>query len=521
MPYKNVVTRLFPNERKIMPFRKSFSTFLFFFTALLSAAQSLEPVTRFFPSKGKYDFYDDSFMSGFLQSATLPQGGNARHDGFLQMPFTGDPLLVYVGEKDSTQFMAYASAYEMPASAASGDTLRVRLTRYGVQAALVSRPAYVEHTYTFPDTTAAKGFLIDIDHAMSGAGNEDMDVVFVDKQNIRAYKRSRSEAAGSPQLYYFAHFSAPFKTWNVRRERVTLENGQKEARCKVAFTFDLQPGEQLIVQSAVSAISTDEAFSQLPTKLATRHFDDTRRPAPVNRDAQLLAQARREEKANAASRGNAPAKRKNTSSKKKFSSSEKKNSSAQTSKTERSVAASTSDALFEVKTRDARLKTAFYSALSQLRERRELKKTATAADFLQKIAPLYAVPSATAADEVSLSDSLLARYAENVFKGEGTTQGFENCADPKTTAAAWYVFTSLGLRPAASGDAYELAAPAFNVASLQMQAGRRLVIYVRRADKNRRRVASATLSGTALEKPYTLSHDQLLHGGMLEVKMTE
>lgn len=279
------------NLLKNMHFRKVLSVFFLLLTALPSVGQSLEPVTRFFPPKGEYDFYDGCFMSGFLQAATPQRNSEKKHDGFLQMPFTGEPLLVYVGEKDSTQFTAYASGYKMQGQPLSCDTCRVTLTRYGVRACLVSHPAYVEQTYLFPDTTASKGFLIDIDHALSGMGDEDMDIVFVDKQNIHAYKRSLAGTADSPQLYYFAHFSVPFDTWNIRRERVTLENGQKEARCKVAFTFNLSPGEPLIVHSSVSAKSTDEAFSQIPSQPSIRHFDDTRHSAPATPDTRLLVQS--------------------------------------------------------------------------------------------------------------------------------------------------------------------------------------------------------------------------------------
>lgn len=497
-----------------MRFRKIFSALLLFLSALRSAGQSLEPVTRFFPPKGKYDFYDDSFMSGFLQAATPATNAAERRDGFLQMPFTGDPLLVYVGEKDSTQFTAYASGYKMQGRAMPGDTCRVTLTRYGIQASLVCHPAYVEQTYTFPDTTAAKGFLIDIDHALSGAGNEEMDVVFVDKQNIRAFKRCRTDTAKSPQLYYFAHFSAPFDTWNVRRERVALENGEKEARCKVAFTFNLRHGEPLTVQSAVSATSTDAAFSQLPAQPAARHFDDTRRAAPSGHGTRLPAGAQ-------GTHGQSARPSHASASSRKKSDIGGKAPHSPSSGTRKNQTADVADAIFEVKTRDPRMKAAFYAAISHLRTRNELKKAATAADFLQKLAPLYNVPTTLATDNGQNSDTLLYRYAANVFKGAEAGKGFETCADPQASAAAWYVFTSLGLHPGADGKTFQLGAPAFNVASLQMQGGRRLVMYVRRAGKNRRRVDSATLSGTQLSLPCSLSLDQMLHGGMLEVKMRE
>ena len=73
------------------------------------------PIVRLHTADSPYAPYDDSLLSGFLQS-----GGRPLQSGFLQIPFVGDPVWVYVGEKDSTQFMAYSSGYQvLPAAAPS------------------------------------------------------------------------------------------------------------------------------------------------------------------------------------------------------------------------------------------------------------------------------------------------------------------------------------------------------------------------------------------------------------------
>ena len=77
-----------------------FATVIFY-----GLAQSISPITRFHSTNSPYTQYNDQFLSGFLQTSSVLNSRN----GFLQLPFVGDPLLVYVGEKDSTQFMAYAS----------------------------------------------------------------------------------------------------------------------------------------------------------------------------------------------------------------------------------------------------------------------------------------------------------------------------------------------------------------------------------------------------------------------------
>lgn len=105
-----------------------------------------------------------------------------------------------------------------------------------------------------------------------------MDVVFIDKRTIRAYKRTAKGGVGSRALYYVAHFSHPFTQWNVRREVVRLENGEREHRCKAAFVFNLGKHDMLTVVSAVSEMSSDDALAHLNLKGVQKHISDERNP---------------------------------------------------------------------------------------------------------------------------------------------------------------------------------------------------------------------------------------------------
>lgn len=253
----------------MLSYRQFFLLFLFLLSFIHLSAQEVNPVTRFHTYGSPYVDYNDNFFSGFMQSADSRQKG-----GFLQMPFIGNPVLVYIGEKDSTQFMAYASGYEFQQRHPETGHYAVDITRYGVHVETESTPTTLIQRFTFPDTTAVKGFLLDIDNSGSGKGNEDMNVYFIDKRTIRAYKRGNDD--GSAGQYYYARFSHPFDSWNVRRERVTLSDGRKEARCKAAFTFPLKQGEQLIVRSSVSSVSSDLAYTRVEGKAPGHHFDDKR-----------------------------------------------------------------------------------------------------------------------------------------------------------------------------------------------------------------------------------------------------
>lgn len=468
---------------------KHLGLFLFsLFFAQSLWAQYLTPVTHFHAKNSPYCKYSDNFLSGFVQGVDF----NAQ-DGFLQMPFVGDPLLIYVGEKDSTQYTAYASGYKINSDENDSRKYLVDYLRYRVEGRLNAHPAYVEQEYTYPDTLADKGFLLDLDHFTTGIGREDLDVKLVDKYTLRASRRSVAHGEAS-QLFYIARFSHPFATWNIRREFVKLENGTKEPRCKVALTFNLKPKEKLTVASAVSKIGSDKAFAQLEGHAPARyaegnssasriiyHFDDT----PSKSSARNLVQR--------------------TSAKR----------SKVTSKSGRSVVnkANTDNAvdMIELTTRDANMRAAFSSAVSLLKQQLVCQGVEGADEFLKAIVPLYKNSSEADADEVK-TDMLLREYGRQLFSGE-RSQDY-------VVRAAWFVFNALGFRPTSNPEEYKMVRPLFNIATLHLSNHRRLMMFVKNNSPKNIHVERMALMHQEVPADHIFTHQQLLRGGTLEVKMS-
>lgn len=470
-------------------------------------AQVLAPVTHFHSHNSQYTYYDNNFLSGFMQNGHQ----QAVSDGFLQLPFVGDPLLVYVGEKDSTQFMAYASGYTL--EQLSPTTYRANYTRYNVLAELQCMPAYCVQKYTYPDTLADKGFLLDIDNAASGAQNEDMEVVFVDKRTIRAYKRSEQKLAHVPELFYVAHFSHPFSKWNVRREVVRLENGQREQRCKAAFVFDLPKGEALTVTSAVSALSTDDAFAQLHISGNKRHFNDQRKSSTPQSETnnRLLAQNKVHTR-NLPSRNKAT--RPTTMGQKGTKPTPQQPLPQQPQPISQRLTAAYSPAKWlEISTRNAELQAAFTAAIKQLQQ--QLPKAKMAPDalaFIDAITPLYLQCENKESNDIELTDSLLRHHAQSLFAGQSMTNA----------QAAWFVLNALGFVPnqaPSTAQAFRLVRPLFNVLTLHLPRTRRLILHTKNNTPRNLHMKQATLMHQPLGADFTFTREQLVKGGILEVKM--
>lgn len=477
---------------------KHLITLLFSLVMIGVNAQSIVPVTRFHERDSRYTFYNNNFLSGFLQ-ADCHQSAASR-EGFLQIPFIGNPPLVYVGEKDSTQFMAYASGYEFTQRDDAAEAYNVLFTRYGISAEVAAHPAYCVQQIVFPDTTTDKGFLLDIDHAGSGALNEDMDVVLIDKQTIRAYKRTNQGGVNGKSLYYVAHFSHPFHQWNVRREVVRLENGQREHRCKAAFVFNLKPTDKLTVYSAVSSASTDDAYAHLALKEGKRHFNDARRPVVVQKETPLLAQQTASKPQSAT-----PKQRVSQSP-----SPQSKSVSPKTSPTPKPTptnASSMAVNYLETATRNANLQVAFTSALQQLSHLQLVKKATHALAMIDAITPIYKEYAQNAAE----ADSLLKQYEQSVFEGKQITD----------EQAVWFVFNALGFVPNKPevGTDYRIVRPMFNVITMQLPHTRRFIMHVKNNSAANMQVVSAALMRVPLSESLTFSREQLQKGGVMELKM--
>lgn len=459
------------------------------FTCLFISAQNITPLVRFHQQDSPYRPYYNNLLSGFMQTATSHDKAN----GFLQIPFVGDPLMVYLGEKDSTQFMAYASTYQMKSE--TERHYEVFYKRYGVNADVEQHPAYCTQTFTYPDTLVSKGFLLDIDNASSGMGNEDMDVVFINKQTIRAYKRGYLVSSETPELYYVAHFSHPFHQWNIRREVVKLEDGTKEKRCKVAFFFNLKKGEKLTVQSYVSSISTNDALA----KLAIKGINVSDKRTYTSKEIEtFLAQNNKDVKAGEEANNKSLVNREIRSNNKQSFVSDK----------------SIPKEAIEVSTRNAELKAAFYAALTQIVNKSSKKKIISAQELLDLLTEHYLKEENLRETSVVETDSLVRKYAKHIFTGDNKqlTMG----------QLSWFLLNAIGFVPEKKDEVvcYRLVRPMFNVVTFYMANGRRFIMHSKHNTPQNKYIEKASM---LRQEPLTnkcFTQGMFNRGGIMEIKMS-
>lgn len=220
--------------------------------------------------------YSDSLINGFSHTR-LSGTGCADFGDFLIMPFTGTPQLEYVGEKGKIQNVAFASPFSHEKEVATPGYYSVFLERYGIRAELTATERTAMHRYTFPDTAKTTGVILDLDYAIQDQTNEIMDFEFVDSVTIRAFKRNVWWAY-QQDLYFYAHFSHPIKSYKAFSENI-IENGKTETRRKIIFLFNLLPNEQLLMKCSISSLDFDGAKRNLETEQPSWNFENTRQTA--------------------------------------------------------------------------------------------------------------------------------------------------------------------------------------------------------------------------------------------------
>lgn len=101
-------------------------------------------------------------------------------------------------------------------------------------------------TVEFKDPEArACGFILDLGTAAPDTPEDSMRFEFVDNRTLHAY---RPDASGHVRRTRI-HFSHPYATFHIRRERCLLRNGSRAPHCAIALTFKTENNRPVVVTS--------------------------------------------------------------------------------------------------------------------------------------------------------------------------------------------------------------------------------------------------------------------------------
>jgi putative alpha-1,2-mannosidase len=209
-------------------------------------------------------YYTDTVVYGFSHTH-LSGTGIADYCDVLFMPTIGEPKF------KNTE---YQSSFSKKNEAATPGYYKTHLNKYNIDVELTASTRVGVHRYNFPSTKEAN-IIIDLQHR-----DEVLDawIEVVNDHEIRGLRKSTSWATDQ-QVYFYAKFSKPFKTYGIARND-TLQPGKSKLEgknIKMYIRFD-NPGE-VIAKVGISSVSTDGALKNLDTEVPDFDFKKVQRAA--------------------------------------------------------------------------------------------------------------------------------------------------------------------------------------------------------------------------------------------------
>lgn len=232
------------------------------------------PDTRIHGWDGCSGYYiADSLINGFSHTH-LSGTGCADYGDILLMPTVGRQVLD--PQIDTLQNLPYASSFSHLNETASPGYYSVMLDRYGVKAEITATDRVAAHRFTYPDPLPGMpGMIIDLDYSIGGQYNRHMDVKQLSDTEISGSKSTYGWGADQ-RVNFYARFSSPFKYEVLADSVFSIRDGEMKPRCKALLSFpDLKPGEQLLVNVAISAVSEEGAKANMEAEMPGFDFDTT------------------------------------------------------------------------------------------------------------------------------------------------------------------------------------------------------------------------------------------------------
>jgi putative alpha-1,2-mannosidase len=210
--------------------------------------------------------YTDTVIYGFSHTH-LSGTGIADLCDVLFMPTTGQPQL-----KNTD----YRSGFNKANEQASPGYYATKLDKYNINVELTATTRAGMHKYNY--NAAPQGnIIIDLQHR-----DEVLDswIEVVNDHEIRGFRRSKSWATDQ-QLYFYAKFSKPFKTYGVALND-QVQDGQKKVQgknVKMFITFD-DPAT-VLSRVGISSVSAEGALKNLDTEMPDFDFKKVQKAAKL------------------------------------------------------------------------------------------------------------------------------------------------------------------------------------------------------------------------------------------------
>lgn len=221
-------------------------------------------------------FYPDSTIAGFSHTHLSGTGAGDLYD-ISFMPVT----LPY---KEAEAPLGIHSKFSHDDESATAGYYRVLLKDYNIHVELTATERCGIQRYTFPEAKAA--IFLNLKKAMNWDFTNDTQVEIVDSVTIQGYRFSDGWARDQ-HIYFYTRFSKPFTSVQIDTTAIIKDENHIGTATIARFDFDTQKGEQIIVSTAISGVSTEGAAKNLFAEVPDDNFEKYRNLTRDNWNRQL------------------------------------------------------------------------------------------------------------------------------------------------------------------------------------------------------------------------------------------
>ncbi|BDD00487.1 GH92 family glycosyl hydrolase [Persicobacter psychrovividus] len=215
-------------------------------------------------------FYEDTTIASFSHTHFSGTGVGDLYD-IAFMPFT------HPAKSTPKENLGVYSVFSHDQETSKPGYYEVLLKDYNIKVELTATNRVGLQKYTFPEADHAE-VKLDLNRAMNWDKTTDASIELVDEQTLVGYRHSEGWAPDQ-RVYFYTRLSKPFKA--VKFEDRTFKINGKEVNRKVIahMEFETAANEVVMVKTALSSVSVDNAKENMEAELAGFDFEATRQKA--------------------------------------------------------------------------------------------------------------------------------------------------------------------------------------------------------------------------------------------------
>lgn len=205
-------------------------------------------------------FYPDSTIAGFSHTHLQGTGAGDLYDiSFM-------PVTKPWNEADMP--LGIHSKFSHSEESASAGYYQVLLSDYKINVELTATRRVGIQRYTFPEAESA--VFLNLSKAMNWDKTEDSNIEILDSVTICGYRYS-SGWARDQRLFFVTRFSRPFESVRLDTIQILNDKKLKTKGCIAQFNFRTTQGEKIVLKTALSGVSVENALKNLEKEAP--HFD--------------------------------------------------------------------------------------------------------------------------------------------------------------------------------------------------------------------------------------------------------